>query len=338
MAPMVGLPKAGRAVGEPCFSSFPNTGISTDITENAAGGLTTSRSLAAAQGKEKNGNEFRERYRELEKPQKRSPNVAICAAFPSTQLKSFFFFFSLLRATAQRRPTEGQEADAEPTLGFGSPPDHRPFSILWSLGVSRENHWGPTLLYLDDLFAPTDETSLPMSTGENQSPKGSSKPPAASEDDARPIGDHEPSEDSEPSPCPDGAGLESSDALAKAISSTLGAVIWDFDRKAENAAKSQDQLSAALDRLTGELDRLLDDAPLPFIAQHVAKISAVRRRISSMNLVLKSIQRRVDNIDRLLSMGTSLGELEAFQPSRYKRKHDFSECYLFKAGGNHRFG
>lgn len=52
-----------------------------------------------------------------------------------------------------------------------------------------------------------------------------------------------------------------------------------------------------------ELDQLLEDAPLPFIMQYAAKISGVRKRVSSLNSVLKSIQRRVDNIDRMLSVG-----------------------------------
>lgn len=45
-------------------------------------------------------------------------------------------------------------------------------------------------------------------------------------------------------------GAESSDALARAISSMLGSVIRDFDYRAENASKSQDELSFAIDRLT----------------------------------------------------------------------------------------
>lgn len=56
-----------------------------------------------------------------------------------------------------------------------------------------------------------------------------------------------------------------------------------------------------------ELDQLLEDAPLPFIMQHAAKISGVRKRVSSLNSVLKSIQRRVDNIDRMVSAGLSHG-------------------------------
>ncbi|CAK7357583.1 unnamed protein product [Dovyalis caffra] len=95
----------------------------------------------------------------------------------------------------------------------------------------------------------------------------------------------------------------SSDVLGKALSTMLASVIKDFDSKAQDTLNSQDQLNSAVDRLTGELDQLLEDAPLPFIIQHAAKISGVRKRVSSLNSVLKSIQRRVDNIDLLLSVG-----------------------------------
>lgn len=61
-----------------------------------------------------------------------------------------------------------------------------------------------------------------------------------------------------------------------------------------------------------ELDQLLDDAPLPFIMQHAAKISGVRKRVSSLNAILKSIQRRIDNVDRLLSAGISHGIVAPF--------------------------
>lgn len=97
--------------------------------------------------------------------------------------------------------------------------------------------------------------------------------------------------------------IKSSDALAKGISSTLSTVIKDFDSKAVDVVKSQDQLCFAIDRLTKELDQLLEDAPLPFIMQQSAKISGVRKRVSSLNSVLRSIQKRLDNIDRTVSVG-----------------------------------
>ncbi|KAL2331123.1 hypothetical protein Fmac_018704 [Flemingia macrophylla] len=98
-----------------------------------------------------------------------------------------------------------------------------------------------------------------------------------------------------------------SDVLAKGLSSMLSSVICDFDFRAQQTLKSQDHLSSAIDRLTEELDQLLEDAPLPFIMQHAAKISSVRKRVSSLNLLLKSIQGRIDNIDRMLSVGTTHG-------------------------------
>ncbi|XP_061983976.1 uncharacterized protein LOC133703459 [Populus nigra] len=99
-----------------------------------------------------------------------------------------------------------------------------------------------------------------------------------------------------------------SDALGKALSTMLANVIKDLDSKAQDTLNSQDKLNSAIDRLTRELDQLLEDAPLPFIMQHAAKISGVRKRVSSLNSVLKSIQKRVDNIDRLLSVGILQGK------------------------------
>ncbi|RRT69145.1 hypothetical protein B296_00001648 [Ensete ventricosum] len=45
---------------------------------------------------------------------------------------------------------------------------------------------------------------------------------------------------------------EGCDALARAIASTLGAMMREFDSRAEGTARSQDELSLSLDRLTGE--------------------------------------------------------------------------------------
>ncbi|WRX33697.1 Snapin/Pallidin/Snn1 - like 1 [Theobroma cacao] len=101
---------------------------------------------------------------------------------------------------------------------------------------------------------------------------------------------------------------DSTEALAKALSSMLTSLIKDFDSKAHDTLTSQDLLSSSIDRLTrAELDQLLEDAPLPFIMQHAAKFSNVRKRVFSLNLLLKSIQRRIDNIDRMLSMGLQHG-------------------------------
>ncbi|KAG2372435.1 uncharacterized protein HKW66_Vig0206960 [Vigna angularis] len=134
---------------------------------------------------------------------------------------------------------------------------------------------------------------------------------------------------------------QSSEVLARGLSSMLSSVITDFDCRANQTLRSQDHLSSVLDRLTGggssvptesysllanslvpdpkfceqcgvefidsriQLDQLLEDAPLPFIMQHAAKISSVRKRVSSLNSLLKSIQGRIDNIDRMISFGTA---------------------------------
>ncbi|XP_060189046.1 uncharacterized protein LOC132617993 [Lycium barbarum] len=104
-----------------------------------------------------------------------------------------------------------------------------------------------------------------------------------------------------------GDGVNNNDTsnspLAKGLSTIISSIIKEFDDSAAATCRSQDQLSSTLDRLTAELDKLLEDAPLPFIMQHAARISSVRKRITSLNSVLKSIQRRLDNIDHTLSAG-----------------------------------
>jgi hypothetical protein len=51
------------------------------------------------------------------------------------------------------------------------------------------------------------------------------------------------------------------------------------------------------------LDKLLEDAPVPLIMQQAAKISSIRKRVLSLNMLLKSIQRRIDRIDQIVSAG-----------------------------------
>ncbi|KAI3828397.1 hypothetical protein L1987_02498 [Smallanthus sonchifolius] len=113
----------------------------------------------------------------------------------------------------------------------------------------------------------------------------------------------------------DSKNNNTSSQMAKGLSYTISTIIRDFDSQAQHTSRSQDQLSSAIDRLTNELDQILADAPSPFIMQHAAKISGVRKRVSSLNSVLKSIQRRVDNIDRLVSAGFPNEEIASGSPA-----------------------
>ena len=56
---------------------------------------------------------------------------------------------------------------------------------------------------------------------------------------------------------------EGCEALARAISSTLGDVMREFDGRAEGAARSQDELIRSIDRLTGGNSCLLSLSNLP---------------------------------------------------------------------------
>ncbi|OAY64413.1 hypothetical protein ACMD2_12945 [Ananas comosus] len=112
-------------------------------------------------------------------------------------------------------------------------------------------------------------------------------------------------EEAEEERCGGGGGEpeRGGEALGRAIAAALGGVMREFDARAEGAAQSQGELALSLDRLTGELDKLLEDAPSPFVMQHAAKISSIRKRVAALNLLLRSVQRRIDNIDRILSTG-----------------------------------
>lgn len=50
-----------------------------------------------------------------------------------------------------------------------------------------------------------------------------------------------------------------------------------------------------------ELDKLLEDTPIPTVAQHAAKLSDVRKRVASLMSTLRVIQGRITNMDRMLN-------------------------------------
>uniref|UniRef100_A0ACD5WVC3 Uncharacterized protein n=1 Tax=Avena sativa TaxID=4498 RepID=A0ACD5WVC3_AVESA len=99
------------------------------------------------------------------------------------------------------------------------------------------------------------------------------------------------------------------EALSAAIAGVLGGALEEHEVHATATSRSQAELAAAIDRLNGELDKLLESAPSPVIAQHAARISSIRKRVLALNMLLKSIQRRIDNIDRMISTGVTGGTI-----------------------------
>ncbi|KAM0919320.1 hypothetical protein ACQ4PT_008247 [Festuca glaucescens] len=95
------------------------------------------------------------------------------------------------------------------------------------------------------------------------------------------------------------------EALAAAIAGALGGALEEHEAHAAATAQSQGELAAAIDRVNGELDKLLENAPSPVIAQHAARISSIRKRVLALNMLLRSIQRRIDNMDRMISTGVT---------------------------------
>ncbi|MCO5570550.1 hypothetical protein L7F22_024274 [Adiantum nelumboides] len=90
------------------------------------------------------------------------------------------------------------------------------------------------------------------------------------------------------------------DVLAKGIASVLGPVMNNFDGGVEGVLKSQSILASSIDRLTRELDKLLEDVPHPYATHHATRLSGIRKRVIALNTSLRIIQKRMEMIQRLL--------------------------------------
>ncbi|KAG6552778.1 hypothetical protein Mapa_005726 [Marchantia paleacea] len=91
------------------------------------------------------------------------------------------------------------------------------------------------------------------------------------------------------------------EVIARGIASVLGPVIKTFETRVEEVVKSQHTLENSIDRLTRELDKLLEDTPLPLGAQHAAKLSGIRKRVGSLSDTLRIVQGRVNSMETMLS-------------------------------------
>ncbi|CAM6090428.1 unnamed protein product [Calypogeia fissa] len=103
-------------------------------------------------------------------------------------------------------------------------------------------------------------------------------------------------------------GGEAMETMANGIASVLGPVVRMFETRVDEVLKSQNTLQSSIERLTRELDKLLDDTPLPLGAQHAAKLSGIRKRVGSLTETLRIIQGRINSMDRMLSK-ESVGSL-----------------------------
>ncbi|KAM0894049.1 hypothetical protein ACQ4PT_024720 [Festuca glaucescens] len=138
-----------------------------------------------------------------------------------------------------------------------------------------------------------DGSVLPTTTGPSATiAAGGDRPPETTGDGGAEHTDTEP----HPDRC---------EALATAIAGVLGGALEEHEARAAATAQSQGELAAAIERLNGELDKLLENAPSPVIAQHAARISSIRKRVLALNMLLRSIQRRIDNMDRMISTGVT---------------------------------
>ncbi|BAT03690.1 Os08g0129900 [Oryza sativa Japonica Group] len=152
---------------------------------------------------------------------------------------------------------------------------------------------------------------------------GSDPPAAASPSAAAAAGD----DDDERAAAP-AAQPERCEALAGAIAGVLGGALQEHEACAAATARSQGELAAAVDRLNGELDKLLENAPSPVIMQQATRICSIRKRVLALNMLLRSIQRRIDNIDRIVSTGVTSDE-ENIVRSETIFDLSFQECFTY---------
>lgn len=149
--------------------------------------------------------------------------------------------------------------------------------------------------------------SASMNGSYNPQEDAAAEPALTSMDQSSDVNTHTPQEEDVAADLTSASMVKSSDAIknadvvAKGIASVLGPVMNDFDSGVEGAFKSQSILASSIDRLTRELDKLLEDVPLPFATQHATRLSGIRRRVLTLNTSLRIIQRRLETIERFLA-------------------------------------
>ncbi|KAJ6417427.1 hypothetical protein OIU84_003195 [Salix udensis] len=128
-----------------------------------------------------------------------------------------------------------------------------------------------------------------------------------------------------------------SDALGKALSTMLANVIKDFDSKAQDTLNSQDKLNSAIDRLTRELDQLLEDAPLPptAICGHASGEDNYGQLIATLVQVLKAQREehsRKQNYSPLVhNIVDHLDEFDTRAPNCFVTGNRYSNLKLLSA-------
>ncbi|EFJ38837.1 hypothetical protein SELMODRAFT_403072 [Selaginella moellendorffii] len=96
------------------------------------------------------------------------------------------------------------------------------------------------------------------------------------------------------------SGTSPVDVIGTGRAAVLKGVIHDADSKFEAALASQDSLALSIDRLTRVLDKLLEDTPMPFLAQDSARVHGLRKRVLSLSSTLQIIRVRMKNIESAL--------------------------------------
>eukprot|EP00897_Mesotaenium_endlicherianum_P003577 jgi/Mesen1/3247/ME000187S02404 len=109
--------------------------------------------------------------------------------------------------------------------------------------------------------------------------------------------------------------LDSTAAIALGIESLMGPAIRECSSSMAGAFSSQQELAAQIDRLTAELDAMLDKLPLHVISQPAARLTGVSRRVQALSTTLHTVQGRMTNIHAMLDKLVSAAKKSSPSPS-----------------------
>jgi ABC-type transporter Mla subunit MlaD len=98
--------------------------------------------------------------------------------------------------------------------------------------------------------------------------------------------------------------------LANGLEALLAPLVADSDAQVEAVLASQQNLSASLDRLVAELERVSSRTP-DSAGAHAAKLAALRGRVAALSSALHGIQERLNRLNAAVGRlpATTLADL-----------------------------
>jgi hypothetical protein len=95
--------------------------------------------------------------------------------------------------------------------------------------------------------------------------------------------------------------LDVQNKLAKALESSGKRMVTDMKDAMDSAKLSQEKLEKQIERLTEELDRMLEDVPLPVIAHNSTRLAQFQQRAKTLCYTISVVEGRIQRLHELLT-------------------------------------